>query len=78
MRRLFAFLIVIGVGIGVLGYYRGWFAVSHTSDDHEAGINVTVDKDKLKEDKEKATQGIREKTRGLAPKSDKETDAQDP
>jgi len=72
MRRIFAFLVVIAIGVAVLGYYRGWFTVSSSSGDHEAGVNVTIDKDKLKEDKEKAKQQIKEKTKGLSDKANKE------
>ncbi|HEV3260927.1 MAG TPA: hypothetical protein VG013_29010 [Gemmataceae bacterium] len=68
MRRLFAFLVVIVIAVGVLGYYREWFTVSHTTDDHEAGIGVTVDKDKVKADKDKAKKEIKEKTKVLSDK----------
>jgi beta-lactam-binding protein with PASTA domain len=47
MRRLLFVLVVLVVGVAALGYHQGWFTVS-------ADNSVTVDKEKLKEDQEKA------------------------
>jgi hypothetical protein len=51
MRRLLFVLVVLVAGVAALGYYRGWFTVSGDAD---RGINMRVDKEKLKEDEEKA------------------------
>jgi len=46
MRRLLFVLVVLLAGAAALGYYRGWFTVSANA--------VTLDKEKLHEDEEKA------------------------
>ena len=59
MRNLIFLLIVLAIGIGVLGYYQGWFHVgSDHIGDNKLEFNVTVDKDKFREDTEKAKQKV--------------------
>ena len=41
-----------------LGYSRGWFTLSSASDDRKVKINVEVNKDKVKEDEERAKEKI--------------------
>jgi len=53
-----AFLIVgvlLLVGIGGLGFYRGWFQISSTRDNTENTVDTTftVDETKIQEDKHK-------------------------
>ncbi len=46
MIRLLGVLFLVLLVVGAIGYYRGWFSVSESSQ----GINVTVDKKKIEED----------------------------
>lgn len=53
--RLLGYLIVVIVGLAVIGYFRGWFAVSTT---HAAGrdeVTVAVDRDRAEADAKAAS-----------------------
>jgi hypothetical protein len=53
MRGLLSTLIVIGILVIGLGFYRGWFAMSSPETEagsHKVDVNLTVDPDKMKED----------------------------
>ena len=54
MRRLFVVLALLAAGVVGLGFYRGWWAVGSAGTDDKAGVTVTVDKDKLRTDKDRA------------------------
>lgn len=51
MGRLLAFIVVLAIIVGIIGFYRGWFAFSSTSNETSSGFTVTVDKTKVQEDK---------------------------
>jgi hypothetical protein len=55
MRTLLVIVILLVVGIAGLGFYRGWFQVSSDRDttDHTVNTTLTVDEDRIREDKEK-------------------------
>jgi hypothetical protein len=60
MKRLLQLLLVVVLlvaGVGALGYYRGWFTVSTQGDDE---INLKLDKEKLKEDEDRAKAKLEE------------------
>ena len=56
MKNLCTLVVLLVIGIGVLGYYRDWFQLSSDSTDKDATFHLTVDKERLKEDKETAKQ----------------------
>jgi hypothetical protein len=67
MRRLLVVLVVLLAGVAALGYYRGWFTVSTNA--------VTLDKEKLQEDEEKAKaklEGLRGQVQAQADELKKE------
>jgi hypothetical protein len=47
-----------------IGYYRGWFSVSKTSE----GINVTMDKQKLQEDEAAAKKKLEDAAKAIKDK----------
>jgi len=53
MRRVLL-LVLIVVGLVGLGVSRGWFHFSSESHDTKENITVTVDQDKIRQDKDKA------------------------
>ena len=65
MRRfligLLIVLVVLAVGAGAVGYSRGWFTVS-SDKDKTIPIGVTVDREKLKEDAERAKAKVKDIT----------------
>jgi hypothetical protein len=60
MGRLFALLVVVVIAVVAVGLYLDWFHVSTENNGSSAKFNVTVDKDKIKEDKDRAEQNARE------------------
>jgi uncharacterized protein HemX len=51
MKRLLFVLVVLVAGVAALGYYRGWFTVST---DGKEEVDIKVNREKLKEDEDKA------------------------
>jgi hypothetical protein len=63
MKRLSVVLLAIAILVVVVGFYRGWFAVSRSASDagsNKVNINLAADPDKMKQDaetlKDKATE----------------------
>jgi hypothetical protein len=53
MRFLIA-LILIAAGVAGVGFYRGWFHVTSDTSTGERSVTVTVDEDKIQQDKNEA------------------------
>jgi hypothetical protein len=61
MKRLIFVLVLIVVGVGCLGFYLGWFQLTtQTTTDGKSNVTVTVDKDKIKDDEQKAKDKAKE------------------
>ena len=58
-RMLLAFVLIVAVVAG-LGFYMGWFHFSSGSDDNNAHVTVSVDKDQIQEDKDKAVDKVQD------------------
>ena len=57
-RIVFVLVLVVAIVAGV-GFYLGWFSLTtQTTADGKSNITVTVDKDKIKEDKDKAAETV--------------------
>jgi cell division protein FtsX len=56
MGRFLGVCGVILVCVICLGFYMEWFKVSTTSGEQKSNVEITIDKQKLKEDEEKAKQ----------------------
>jgi hypothetical protein len=54
VKNLVFVTVVLLVGIVALGFYRGWFRVSTDNADNRPSATITVDKDKIHADEEKA------------------------
>ena len=57
MIRILRLIVVLAVLVGGVGYYRGWFRVHSHSD---STIKLTVDRDKIDQDKATARQKIQD------------------
>jgi hypothetical protein len=55
MRFLFVLAVLLLVGVASFGFYRGWFQLSTNSTNQRPSATITVDKDKIHADEEKAT-----------------------
>jgi hypothetical protein len=60
MGRFLAVIGVILVCVICLGLYMQWFTVSTSSGENKTNVEITVDKQKIKEDEEKAKQKANE------------------
>ena len=68
MRFLVVLLLVVAGFVG-LGFYRGWFHLTSARNADQPAVTVTVDKEKMQEDKQKAqdkVQGQRTHDKGAA------------
>jgi hypothetical protein len=69
MKKLVVVFVLLLVGIAGLGFYRGWFRLSTDNTDHKPSATITVDKDKIQEDEQRA----REKVRGFGQEAKEKT-----
>jgi hypothetical protein len=60
MIRFIGVLVVLLAVIGGIGYYRGWFRTESASVGGHDAVTVTVDKDKMNQDKASAEQQVRD------------------
>lgn len=60
MKNLCTFLVLAVIGVAILGYCRDWFHVTTDNVDNKLTFHVTVDKEKVKEDQEKAQHKLEE------------------
>ncbi len=60
MRTIVFVLVVIVLLLVALGFYREWFHIGSTSNPEagQSGIQVTIDKEKVKADVDKARQQV--------------------
>ena len=61
MARFIGVLCVIVLVIAAFGWYRGWFAFGTSHEGDKTNINISVDKEKIREDEK----GVEEKLRKL-------------
>ena len=54
MRRFLIVLVLIVAGVAALGFYRGWFHLTSDKAADQSNVTLTVDKDKIQQDKQKA------------------------
>ena len=60
MIRILGMLVVLLAVIAGIGYYRGWFHAGSTDTNGQQTVTVTVDKDKLDQDKASAQQEVQD------------------
>jgi hypothetical protein len=53
-------LVLVVAGVAGLGFYQGWWRLSTGGTDGNAKFPVTVDKEKIEQDKEKAKEKVQE------------------
>ena len=60
MKGFLFVLVLIVAGVAALGLYRGWFHLGSDSAADKVNVTLTVDKDKFKEDKDKAVEKVQD------------------
>jgi hypothetical protein len=58
MRFLLVLAVLLLVGVAGLGFYQGWFHLSTNNTGQKPSATITVDKDKIHADEEKATEKV--------------------
>jgi isopenicillin N synthase-like dioxygenase len=51
---VFILIVLAIIGIAAYGYSHNWYSLTKETDDHKTKIDITIDQDKIQEDKEKA------------------------
>ena len=74
MRTLVVVFVLLLVAIAVLGFYRGWFRLSTANTDHKPSATITVDKDRIQEDEQRAKEKMRNLGQGAKEKIGERTD----
>ena len=59
MRFVILVILIIGGVVGV-GIYRGWFHVTSESPADKSSVTLTVDKDKIQQDKDHAREKVQD------------------
>lgn len=60
MKSLILVLVVLVAAAFALGLYKGWFHVASNSADGKSNITLTVDKDKIQQDTDKAVATVQD------------------
>jgi uncharacterized protein (UPF0333 family) len=60
MTRMLLALVLIVTVVASLGFYMGWFHFSSGSDGNSAHVTVSMDKDQIQEDKDKAVDKVQD------------------
>jgi len=60
MTRMLLTLVLIVAVVAGLGFYMGWFHFSSGRDGNNAHVTVSVDKDQIQEDKDKAVDKVQD------------------
>lgn len=60
MKQFLCVLVVVGVGIVGLGFYRGWFLVGSDKGDSKTNVTLSMDGEKIKQDKDTAVAEVKE------------------
>lgn len=60
MKQFLCVLVIVGVGVVGLGFYRGWFKVGSDKADNKSNVTLSMDGDKFKKDKDTAITKVEE------------------
>jgi uncharacterized protein YxeA len=60
MKRILFVLVLLVAATVAVGFYMGWFTMTTGTADGKTNVNVTVDKDKIKADEQRAKDKAKE------------------
>jgi len=58
--RFIAVLVLVLAGVAGFGFYRGWFHLTSDRSADKSNVTLTVDKDKIQQDKNAASEKARD------------------
>ena len=65
MRALLVLIIIVAIIAGVVGYQRGWFTFTTASHDGKSDVNVTVNKEQWRKDRDEYLQEAKDRLKKL-------------
>lgn len=74
MRKTLGTLVMILLVVACVGFYRGWFGVSTEDQPGETNVELRIDKAKIKQDAEAASEKARELTGDESPEPEEPSD----
>jgi hypothetical protein len=74
MGRFLVVVLLLAAGVIALGFYMNWFQFATESGKGKTDVKVTIDRDQIKADADKA----REKVSGLVPKGKEQAEGPKP
>jgi hypothetical protein len=77
MKAFLILLVLLVAGVVGLGFYEGWFHLSTGGADHKPSATISVDENKMQEDKKKA-EGLGDKAKDSAADPTDKTKEQQP
>ncbi len=72
MNKVFRVLLVLAVVAAVIGYFRNWYTVTRVNEEQKTNINVTIDRQRIKEDLELATEKAKHATNRIRGRENEE------
>jgi hypothetical protein len=73
MKRLLCIVVLLIAAVVALGYYLDWFKISTGGTEDKTNISITIDKNKVQQDTEKAKEKTKEKAEELQNKVKEKT-----
>jgi hypothetical protein len=68
VKTVVAVVVVIAIGVVALGFYRGWFETGTKKEDGKQQVNLNVNTNKFKEDKESFKKALAARSKSLKDK----------
>lgn len=62
MRKFLGTLVILAMIVVAVGFYRGWFGVSAEDQPGQTNVELKIDKNRIKQDAEAASEKARELT----------------
>jgi hypothetical protein len=59
MAKIFRVFLVLALVAAVIGYFRNWYTVTRVDEEQETNINVKINRQRIKEDVDRATERVR-------------------
>lgn len=78
MGRLVLVVVLLVAGVVGLGFYQGWFQLSTDRSDQKTKIAITVDQEKMQQDKKKAQEKLQDLEHKIEEKTKPSTDQAKP
>ena len=77
MRGFLCLLLLLAVGIGGVGLYRGWFQVSTQKTEDKSTVSISMDQNKIKEDEGKVKDRLQDLGHQVKDKTTEKTSGKD-